>query len=136
MPVYSGGDVLEVVCKHSLGTFRFQVKGNEDVTINPGGLRANDDDDAITGAGEMIDQVNRKRPSFDIPNVACDFSSENETKNLPLLAASAELGIWTVSLVTGVIWKMKGKPVGDLNFTTNNPQMPLKVAGSGIAEPI
>lgn len=135
MPKYRGGDITEIVCKHSLGTFRFQAKSGESFTVNPGGFRSNDDDDALTGGGEMIDQVNRKRSSLEGP-IAVDFESENETKNLPLLAASSELGVWTISHISGVVWKGKGKPVGDLNFDTNTAQMPLKVAGGGIFEKI
>jgi hypothetical protein len=133
MPTYAGGDILEIVCKHSSGTFRYQAKANEDFTINPGGFRSNDDDDAVTGAGEMIDQINRKRTSIE-GTIAVDFTSGNEETSLPALAASPELGVWTISVVTGTVWKIKGKPVGDLNFTTNNPQMALKIAGSGVAE--
>nr|WP_299067175.1 hypothetical protein [uncultured Allomuricauda sp.] len=135
MPTYSGGDVEEIVCKHSLGTFRFQAKANEDFTINPGGFRSDDDDDAITGGGQMIDKINRKRWSIEGP-VAVDTASENESKNLPLLSKSAELGVWTISLSNGTVYKGTGKPVGDLNFGTNEVQMPLKVAGGGILEPI
>lgn len=135
MPTYSGGDVEEIVCKHSLGTFRFQTKSNEDFTLNPGGFRANDDEDSITGGGQMIDQINRKRWSLEGP-IAVDMESENESKNLPLLAKSSELGVWTISLANGTVYKGKGKPVGDLNFGTNEVQMTLKVSGSGILEKI
>lgn len=135
MPTYTGGDILEIVCKHSLGTFRFQAKSNEDFQVNPGGFRSNDDNNAITGAGEMIDQINRTRWSIEGP-VAVDMASENESKNLTALARSAELGVWTISVITGIVWKGKGKPVGDLNFSTNTAQMPLKVSGSGILERI
>lgn len=135
MPQYVGGDITEIVCKHSLGTFRFQAKSNESFTLNPGGFRSNDDNNAITGAGEMIDQINRQRWSLEGP-VAVDMASENEAKNLPALAKSPELGVWTISMLSGVVYKGKGKPVGDLNWDTNTVQMSLKVSGSGILEKI
>lgn len=133
MPNFSGGDITEIVCKHELGTFRFQTKSNESYTLDPGGFRANDDANAITGAGEMIDQVNRVRWMLEGP-VAVDMASENEVKNLPALSASPELGVWTIAHINGTIWKGRGKPVGDLNFDTNTAQMPLKVSGSGVLE--
>ena len=44
MPNYVGGDIEEIVCKHAtLGEFRFQAKSNESFTLDPGGLRSNDD---------------------------------------------------------------------------------------------
>ena len=136
MPVYKGGDIEEVVCQHpELGTLRFQAKANESFTFNPGGFRSNDDDDSVTGAGTMIDQVNRKRWSMEGP-LAVDMASENEVKNLPLLAKSGELAVWTISLVTGIIYKGLGKPVGDLNFDSNTAQMSVKIAGGGIMEKI
>ncbi|PXX26279.1 hypothetical protein C7967_11541 [Thalassospira sp. 11-3] len=133
MPQYIGGDITEIVCKHSLGTFRFQAKSNEDFTINTGGFRSNDDANGITGGGEMIDQVNNTRWSMEGP-IAVDMKSGNESVNLQKLAESAELGIWTITHVSGVVQKGKGKPVGDLNYSTNNAQMTLKVAGSGKLE--
>lgn len=136
MPKYRGGDIIEITCNHpNLGEFRFQAKSNESFTLDPGGLRSNDDSNLITGAGEMIDQVNRVRWSME-GAVAVDVDSGNELENLPLLAASPDLGTWTITHVTGIIWTGRGKVVGDLNTDTNNAQMTLKVAGSGVLQKI
>jgi len=134
MPKYTGGDILEIVCKHpTLGEFRFQAKSNESFNVDPGGIRSNDDANSISGGGEMIDQMNRVRPSIEGP-IAVDNSSGNELENLPKLAASPELGTWTISVIDGTIWKGKGKPVGDIVTDTNTAQMTLKVGCSGKLE--
>lgn len=134
MPNYIGGDILELVCKHpQLGEFRFEVKANETFNVDPGGYRSNDDSNAISGGGTMIDQINRVRPSMEGP-VTVDPISGNEQENLPLLAASPVPGVWTLTHISGTVWKMTGKPVGDLVADTNTAQIPLKVAGSKTIE--
>jgi len=131
MPKYRGGDIIEITCNHPiLGEFRFQAKSNESFTLDPGGFRSNDDGNLITGAGTMIDQVNRVRWSMEGP-VAVDVESGNEFDGLSDLAESSDLGTWTITHVTGTIWTGRGKVVGDLSADTNNAQMTLKVAGSG-----
>lgn len=134
MPNFIGGDIVEIVCKHpEEGEFRFQVKANESFNVDPGGLRSNDDSGSISGGGDMIDQINRVRPSFEGP-VAVDLLSANEIASLPKLAASPILGVWSLTHISGAIYKMNGKPVGDLIADSNTAQMPLKVAGSGKME--
>jgi len=131
MPKYVGGDIIEITCNHpSLGEFRFQAKSNESFTLDPGGLRSNDDANMVTGAGSMIDQVNRVRWSMEGP-IAVDDESGNEFDGLSSLAESSDLGTWTITHVSGVIWTGLGKVVGDLATDTNTAQMTLKVAGSG-----
>ncbi|WP_036384058.1 hypothetical protein [Muricauda sp. MAR_2010_75] len=134
--MYTGGDIEEVVFKHpTLGTIRCETKGNEAFTFDPGGLRSNDDDDAVTGAGEMIDSINRKRWSMEGPLVI-NFTDKTSLENIPNLAASPELSVVTVTMVFGKVFKGKGKPVGDIKVDTNNSQMSLKVAGGGKMLPI
>ncbi len=136
MPQYSGGDIVGITFNHpTLGTFNFATKSNESYTIDPGGYRSNDDANAITGSGQMIDQINRVRPSIEGPIIA-DFVSDNEMKNLPLLAESSELSTVTIEMITGVVWKMKGKFVGDINFDTNTSQVASKIAGEKRMEKI
>ena len=60
MANFIGGDIIEAVCSHpTLGDFRFQAKSNESFTMDKGGIRTNDDANSVTGAGEMIQQMNR-----------------------------------------------------------------------------
>ena len=87
----------------------------------------------VAGNGAFIDQVNRVRWSFEGILMA-DFVSNNEIENLPQLAASAELATWTFSHITGVIWRGKGKFVGDLQIDTNTAQITAKLAGGGTLE--
>ena len=134
MPQYTGGDLLEVTCNHpTLGNFNFATKSNESYTIDPGGFRSNDDANMITGNGTFIDQVNRVRWSFEGPLMA-DFNSSNEIDNLPALAESSELATWTFTHITGVVWRGRGKHVGDINVDTNTAQITAKLSGGGKLE--
>lgn len=130
MANYTGGDILEAVCNHPvLGSFRFQAKANEAFTLDKGGIRNADDTNSITGSGQAIYQKNRARWSLE-GQVAVDFLSDNEMAGLSALAASPIEGIWTLSHISGAIYKGSGMPVGDLNPDTNTAQIKLKVAGS------
>ncbi len=133
MANYTGGDITELVCKHEIGTIRFSVKAGESGKFDTGGLRSNDDDGAVTGDGQMIDQITRKRWSLEC-TILVDMMTENEIKKIPELATSPIQGIWTVSHITGTVYKGKGKPVGDLKWDSNNAQMTLKVSGGGMLE--
>lgn len=133
MANYIGGDILEIVCQHTLGDFRFAPKANESYTIDRGGIRVNDDASQITGQGTAIYQKNRVRWSMEGP-IAVDFKSENEVVGLEKLAESSDEGVWTITLISGVIFKGKGTVVGDLQPDTNTAQMTLKVSGSGKLE--
>jgi len=129
MPQYSGGDLIEITCNHpDLGNFTFATKANESYTLDPGGRRSNDDAEMVTGSGEMIDQVNNKRWSFEGPIVA-DFTSGNEIDNLPKLAESFNQGTWTFTHITGIVWRGLGKFVGDIQVDTNTAQLTAKLAG-------
>lgn len=133
---FIGGDILEIVCQHpTLGESRYSPKSNESFTLDPGGIRTNDDANQITSAGDMIQQKNRMRWSFEGP-VAVDFQNDTEIPNLRALAASPELGTWTISHISGTIYKGLGTIVGDINPDTNTAQVSIKVAGSGILEKI
>jgi hypothetical protein len=135
MANYIFGDVDEIVCQHTLGEFRFSPKANEDFTVDKGGIRANDDASQVTSNGQMMSQLNRVRWSFEGP-IAVDTISDNELTNLASLAAHPDLGVWTFSLLSGSIYKGKGRPVGDLQTATNAGTMTLKVAGGGQLEKI
>lgn len=129
MPKYVGGDLLEITCNHpTLGNFVFGTKSNETYTLDPGGNRSEDDANGVSGNGVFIDKVNRVRSFFEGPLVA-DFNSGNEIDNLPLLAGSSELATWTFSHISGVVWKGKMKPVGDIQIDTNTSQLGIKISG-------
>ena len=61
---------------------------------------------------------------------ARDIERYNQLANSPTEAT------WTIQLVNGTIWKGLGMPVGDVNGSTNEATMTLKVAGGGFCEKI
>jgi hypothetical protein len=126
---YTGGDTIEMRYTHpTLGSDTFFFKASEDGTIDPGGLRSNDDDNGITGAGQFIDQMNRRRASFETPPIAHDQIDKDELNMLVKLAASPQLADWTITNVSGAIWGGKGKPVGDIQANTNTALITVKIA--------
>lgn len=131
---YIGGDIVEITCNHpTLGSFNFSTKSGESYTLDPGGNRSNDDEAGVAGDGTMIDQINKKRWSFEGPIMA-DFISGNEIDNLPKLAGSAEQSTWTITHISGKVWRGKGKFVGDVQADTNTAQIASKIAGGGVLE--
>lgn len=129
---FVGGDIIEITYNHStLGSGTIFCKSNEDGTIDLGGYRSNDDANAITGNGKIIDQMNRVRGSFETPPIAWDMTDKDELQKLADMAASPVLGDWTWSSISGAIWGAKGKPVGDIQGTTNASQITLKLAFEG-----
>lgn len=133
---YIGGDVTELVCSHpTLGDFRFSPKANESFKLDPGGIRNNDDSGSVTSNGEMILQKNRVLWSVEGP-VAVDLISSEEIENIPKLMESSELATWTMTHISGAIYKGLGIPVGDFNVDTNSTNTTLKIAGGGKLEKI
>jgi hypothetical protein len=85
----------------------------------------------VTADGQMIDQINRVRWSFEAPPIAWDMTDVDEVAKIALLAASPVLADWTITSISGAIWSGKGKPVGDIQGNTNTSQVALKLSGSG-----
>ncbi len=129
---YKGGDIIEITYQHpTAGSGTIFCKAGEDGTVDPGGYRSNDDANMITGDGQIIDQINRVRWSFEAPPVAWDMTDRDEITKITEMAASPQLGDWTITSISGAIWAGKGKPVGDVQGATNTSQVTLKLAGSG-----
>jgi hypothetical protein len=136
MATYLGGDIIELVCSHpTLGDFRFSPKANESFTLDPGGLRNDDDSGNVTGNGDQIIKKNRMLWSLEGP-IAVDFISDYENESLIKLMESTLAGVWTLTHISGTIWKGKGIPVGDYIPDTNTAQVNLKISGSGKLEKI
>jgi len=126
---YVGGDIIEITYNHSvLGSGTLFCKSNEDGTINMGGFASNDDANAVTGDGRLIDQINRVRASFEAPPIAWDMTDADELSKLTAMTASPILADWTISSISGAVWGGRGKPVGDLTGSTNTSQVTLKIA--------
>jgi|GEM_PF-978965 len=136
MARYVGGDIIEVVCSHpTLGDFRFAAKAGESFTLDKGGIRNDDDSSNVTGDGTMIQKKNRMLWSVEGP-IAVDYQADTEFDAITKLAESPELGTWTITHISGTIWKGLGIPVGDFQSDTGTAQSTLKVSGSGKLEKI
>jgi hypothetical protein len=134
---YVAGDILEITYNHpTIGSGTLYCKANEDSQVDPGGFRSEDDDAMVTGDGQLIDKINRKRWSYEAPPIAWDMTETDELGKLAQLAASPIPADWTISSVSGAIWGGKGKPVGDLKGATNTGQIPLKLSGGGVLKQI
>lgn len=126
----SGGDITTITCQHpTLGSFTFYGKAGTDSTYDNGGIRTNDDNTSIDGAGRPIWQLNRQRAMFQV-DISWSMGSNFEIENLSLLAASPQPGTWTFVNINEVVYKMLGKPVGDITGNGNTSTITLKTAGS------
>lgn len=133
---FIGGDVTEMVCSHpTLGDFRFSPKANESFKLDPGGIRNADDANSVTGDGSMIVQKNRVLWMVE-GSVAVDLISSSEIESIPKLMASPEPGVWTMTHISGAVYKGTGFPVGDFSVDTNTVNSTLKVQGGGICQKI
>lgn len=128
----AGGDITEITWNHpTLGSGVILPKGSEDSTYDPGGIRSNDDAASIDGGGNSIDQMNRVRWSFEVA-IAWEFLTGDTLADMAALAASPVPADWTFTNINGVVYRGKGKPVGDLQGNGNAATMPLKVSGGGL----
>lgn len=127
-----GGDIIEITFNHpTLGSGVLFPKAGEDSTYDLGGFRSNDDAQMIDGAGQMIDQMNRARWSFEA-QIAYDMNDVGELENMVALAGDPVPAEWTFTNKNGTVYGGTGKPVGDLAANGNSAGFPLKVAGGGI----
>jgi hypothetical protein len=127
----TGGDIREITFKHpTIGSGIFLPKAAEDSTINYGGFRSSDDANMVTASGEMIDQINNTRWSFE-SLIKWDNKSDADYEKLIQLAGDPVLAEWTFTHVSGATWAGTGKPVGEIPGNGNQSTIPLKVAGGG-----
>lgn len=131
-----GGDITEVTYNHpTLGSGVLYPKAGEDSTYDLGGFRSNDEDQGIDGGGNMIDQMNRRRWSFEVP-ISVDMLVNLETEKLVAMASSPVPATWTFTNINGSVYAGKGKPVGDLQPNGNTTILNLKIAGGSILKKI
>jgi hypothetical protein len=131
-----GGDIIEITWNHpTLGTGVLYPKAAEDTTFDLGGLRSADDANMIAGNGEMIDQMNRVRWSFE-GTIANDMNTRNDAEKMVALAGSPVLADWTLTHINGTVWGGTGKPVGDIQPNGNAATFTLKISGSGVLKKI
>lgn len=131
-----GGDIIEVTYNHpTIGSGIFSPKAAEDSTYDLGGFRSADEANGIDGGGNMIDQLNRARWSFEVP-ISWDMNDKQELEKLSAMTASPVPADWTFSHINGTVYAGKGKPVGDINANGNSAMATLKVSGGGILKKI
>lgn len=124
-----GGDILEITYNHpTLGSGIWFPKAAEDSTFDPGGLRTDDDANAVDGSGKTIRKMNRVRWSFE-GTVSWDANVANELEQARALAGDPVEADWTITSVNGTVWKGKGGPVGDIQGSGNDATMPIKLGG-------
>lgn len=125
----TGGDIIEITYSHpTIGSGVWFPKAGEDSTFDPGGFVSNDEENGIDGGGNMIDQMNRKRWSFE-GTLSWDANIKNELITVKQLASSPVLADFTITSINGTVWSGKGKPVGDNKGNGNSATLPLKLAG-------
>jgi hypothetical protein len=128
---FVGGSFLEVTYNHpTLGTGVLFPKSGEDSTLDLGGNRSADDANMITSNGQMIDQMNYVRGSFEA-TIANDMNTNLEVEKMNALANSPVLADWTFTHSNNAVYAGKGKPVGDIQANTNAATFTLKVAFTG-----
>ena len=125
-----GGDISEVTWNHPTeGSGRFAPKAGEDSSFVLGGLMNDDDENGVDGQGNPIYSMSRVRPSFDCV-VAWDMNNDLTLEKAQALAESPQETDWTIThAASGVVYGMKGKPVGALVGAGKSATFPLKVAG-------
>ncbi len=131
-----GGDILEITFNHpTVGTGTFYPKANEDSTFVLGGFVSSDDANMIDGGGNMIDQMNRVRWSYE-GTLAWDMNNSNDLQKIQLLVNSPVLAAFTITHVNGTVWGGTGKPVGDYSGNGNAATFPVKLAGGSVLKKI
>ena len=125
-----GGDILEVTYNHpTLGSGTFFPKSSEASTYDTGGFRSKDEANGIDGSGTPIDTMNQVRGYFET-TVSNDMNTNLDLEKAVALAAHPVPATWTFSVINGVSYSGKGKPVGDLNGDIDKAIFKLKVSGS------
>lgn len=132
----TAGDITEITWNHpTLGSGSIFPKSNEESTFDEGGFRSAEEANMVAGNGEMIDQINRVRWSFD-GKIAWDMNNREDVLKMRNLSASPVLASWTISHINGTVWGGLGKPVGDIQGNGNDATFALKLQGSGVLKKI
>jgi len=132
-----GGDITEIKWSHpTLGSGKWYPKAGEDSTFDMGGFRSADDTSMIDGGGNMIDQINRVRPSLEvtIANNLNYTKNQREYQNAIDLAKNAVLGEYIITHISGSVFKLTGKPVGDIQFNANAGTFTVKLSGNSMTQ--
>jgi hypothetical protein len=128
---FIGGDLISISYKHpTLGSGTWYPKSAEDGNVDNGGYNSTDEANGITGAGQMITTINRKRWMVEV-TVGWDMANTDEVAKAGLLAGSPVDADWIFEHINGTVWGGKGRPVGDLQGSTDKATTKMKIAGGG-----
>jgi len=122
------GDIEEIKISHPVGDVTLYPKQNEDFTVDYGGLRTEDDDDAIDGSGRPIDRKRYKRGFIEGP-ISWDMLDRDEVELLNGITKSPERADVTVTHHNGAVFAGQGQVVGSLQPNLGTGQMDLKISG-------
>ena len=129
-----GGDITELRVNHpTLGSLVFEVRANEGNTYDPGGFRANDDANAISTNGKPIKSISRVRAELNVM-VVNDQNIVDTADFLSKLSGNPVDGDYTITMINGTVWKMKGSPVGDIKPDLLTSTVTVKFAGNTYAK--
>lgn len=132
----TGGDIIEIAFSHpTIGQGVLFPKANEDSTLDTGGFRTNDDANMVDGSGAMIKQINRNLWSAEC-TIAGDLNTRGDLEKLSALSGNPIDTTWTISHVSGAVYKGLGTVVGDVQENLNNATIKLKIAGGGTMKKI
>ena len=122
------GDIKEITFNHpTLGSGTFKPLSDEDATFDLGGLKTNDDE-AITSDGEKINKL--KNTPWMFEGVVRWSSIDGlDLEKLTNLSGSTEDSDWTFELADGSIYGGTGRPVGDIQGSSKDGQISLKITG-------
>ena len=125
----TGGDILEITYNHpTIGSGVLYPKAGEDNSYFPGGVTTGSDANMITAAGAPIWQQNRTRGYF-VVTCANEQNSKQDLEKIIELSASPVEADWTFSVINGVTYGGKGKPVDVPEGNINQCTFSLRVEG-------
>lgn len=128
-----GGDITELSFNHpTIGSGVIFVKSDEDSELDTGGYRSSDEEKSIDTGGNMIDVMTLSRWSATFV-AAGDLTTRKDLEKLVSLAESRVVAVWTITHISGAIYRASGKPVGDVKQALKNATIQLKIAGGGKA---
>lgn len=129
----TGGDIIELTFNHpTIGTGVLFVKSDEDSELDLGGYRSSDEEKSIDSGGNMIDILTLSRWSLTAV-IAGDLTDREDLEKLVALTSDPVAAVWTITHISGNIYKASGKPVGDVKQALKAATIQLKVAGGGKA---
>lgn len=133
---YNGVEIVSIGVKHTVGNVTLFPKAGETATLDVGGLMVEDDTASITASGESIYKFSNKRWKVEVPPIAWDRGTNDTLLTLKGIVESFEEASFTFELADGVIYKGKGRIVGELKGAAYDSNIPLIFSGGGKLEKV